>query len=213
MESHVSIAFAVCVAKVFPASSVSVLLRQGEEDVIDLVEKKVARLTGWHGSSTRIHRTQLLAYTAEGRYRLHTDCHDFTIHTTTNETKLPSERSHTLLVYLTNVKEGGETIFPHLSGGMRIPPRRGNAILFSNLDRNGRCHPDSAHEAAPVRGQGMKLILQRWYCTPTDHRRHPTAAAANCGEDDEDNAGTSSPGGIHSQVLCDGVDCRLYISN
>merc|ERR1711896_83736 len=108
-----------------------------------------------------------------------------------------TERSHTVLVYLQNVEQGGETLFPYLNNSVAIQPNHGDAVIFGNLAQNGRCHPDSAHEAAPVR-KGEKLILQIWYCTA-----HTNGFAANCGPSDLDDSDESKP---RLSTLCDGVD-------
>lgn len=44
-------------------------------------------------------------------------------------------RFHTLLIYLNEDFEGGETHFPQI--GLTVRPRRGSALLFRNLDRDG----------------------------------------------------------------------------
>ena len=88
----------------------------------------------------------------------------------------------TVLLYLTDDFDGGETAFPRL-GGMKLKPPIGSAFVFYNfgndeLDRSGpawggrRCNLDTLHRSEPVR-RGSKVVLQRWYT----YREHPFLAA------------------------------------
>jgi len=72
------------------------------------------------------------------------------------------DRAATVLVYLEDVEEGGETVFPVL--GVSFKPRRGTALIFNGMDAVGNCLNASMHEARSVMGDGeTKAILQRWY--------------------------------------------------
>jgi hypothetical protein len=72
------------------------------------------------------------------------------------------DRAATVLVYLEDVDEGGETVFPHL--GVTVKPKRGTALIFNGMDAAGTCLNASMHEARPVVGElRTKGILQRWY--------------------------------------------------
>eukprot|EP00057_Strongylocentrotus_purpuratus_P013043 XP_011667517.1 PREDICTED: prolyl 4-hydroxylase subunit alpha-2 [Strongylocentrotus purpuratus] len=86
------------------------------------------------------------------RYKTHTDC------TLGNHDK--RDRYATILVYLQDVEEGGETKFPEL--GISVTPRKGRAIVWNNMNGGGECEPISIHEAAQVK-TGHKFIIQRWY--------------------------------------------------
>lgn len=71
-------------------------------------------------------------------------------------------RSFTLLMYLNDVKKGGETEFPNL--GLRAIPRRGNAILFRPVEkRDGKYHSlnETVHEALTIE-EGEKWIATIW---------------------------------------------------
>lgn len=181
-----------------PPASVSASFETGHDHVIDAIEARVAMLTGW-GERTRKHYTQILQYKGDhrGKYALHTDCFDFF-----GDHSGGSERSHTLLAYVQNVRAGGSTVFPHLkAGGVKVVPRAGDAVVFANLHSDGRCNPDSAHEAQKVE-LGEKIILQRWYCT--DHTA-PGTTPFSCGSSDH-------PREVAAQsTTCDGVDCRMYV--
>ncbi len=83
-------------------------------------------------------------------YKNHTDC------TEDDEIR---DRFATILVYLQDVKEGGETKFPKL--GISVKPKRGRLLVWNNMRPDGSCDPTSIHNAAKV-VDGHKVIIQRW---------------------------------------------------
>jgi len=65
-----------------------------------------------------------------------------------------SHRPKTVFVYLNDVEQGGETLFPHL--GMKVRPKRGSAVMWSNCiynDGNPVADQRLEHEALPP-GEG-----------------------------------------------------------
>lgn len=82
--------------------------------------------------------------------------------------KFGSYRYITVIIYLNNNFNGGETLFNDL--GRKIKPKQGKALLFYNciLDdkslENGLCKriDDSIHSGLPV-DNGEKYILTKWY--------------------------------------------------
>ena len=68
-------------------------------------------------------------------------------------------RVMTMIVWLNREFAGGETHFPTARLSLRGAP--GDAILFHNVDREGRRDPASAHAGQPVR-QGEKIVASRW---------------------------------------------------
>jgi prolyl 4-hydroxylase len=69
------------------------------------------------------------------------------------------QRVSTLLVYLTDVQEGGETVFPR--AGWSILPRAGHAIYFESCNRRGQLDPQSLHAGQPVL-RGEKWVVTKW---------------------------------------------------
>lgn len=80
---------------------------------------------------------------------------------------LDNQRVMTMLVYLNDGFEGGETQFTEL--GVTVAARRGDAILFRNVTGDGRPDPALVHAGLPVRS-GVKLLASRWI------RERPTVA-------------------------------------
>jgi prolyl 4-hydroxylase len=92
---------------------------------------------------------QVLRYRPGGEYRPHFDA-------------IPgfaNQRATTMLVWLNEEFEGGETEFPE--AGLTLKGATGDAILFRNTGGDGRPDPASAHAGLPVRG-GEKWLASRW---------------------------------------------------
>jgi len=87
--------------------------------------------------------------------------------------KQTSNRAATVFLYLTDVDEGGETHFPYASGkpglpntkcnsqGLRVAPRKGNAVLFYDMRPNHMFDWYSSHGGCPVK-KGIKIAGTVW---------------------------------------------------
>ncbi|XP_067936542.1 uncharacterized protein [Watersipora subatra] len=95
---------------------------------------------------------QITSYPLHIGYKKHTDC--------TEGTGELRDRMATILVYLDDVEVGGETEFTEL--GIKVRPKKGQALVWNNMNPKGECIPASVHEASKVT-KGKKYILQRWY--------------------------------------------------
>lgn len=92
---------------------------------------------------------QVLRYRPGGEYRPHFDA-------------IPgfaNPRTLTMLVWLNDDYEGGETHFP--TPGLKLKGRAGDALLFRNTGPDGRRDPAAGHAGLPVTA-GEKLIASRW---------------------------------------------------
>lgn len=69
------------------------------------------------------------------------------------------QRVSTLIVYLNDVPEGGETIFPH--AGLCVVPRRGHALYFEYANSRMQVDQLSLHAGAPVT-LGEKWVATKW---------------------------------------------------
>lgn len=111
---------------------------------------------------------QVLSYTPGQQYRAHFDF--FQDNSTVQN---GGNRAATVVVYLNDVEEGGETVFALLpqkaaaapgtqlsecaSKGLAIKPKRGTALLFHNLTPEGKLEPRSLHAGCPVT-KGSKWV-------------------------------------------------------
>ncbi|CAF0832575.1 unnamed protein product [Rotaria sp. Silwood1] len=118
-------------------------------------------------------------------YKAHHDC-------TVNGLK--QDRYATFLAYLNTVMKGGETEFPELE--IKITPKEGRAIVWNNMNEDGKCEEQSIHSANIVEDEEGKFVLQRWYYyenfyslgkrppEPDEPERKPGQARVSCDEYD-----------------------------
>eukprot|EP00112_Aurelia_sp_Birch-Aquarium-sp1_P010796 Seg2294.3 transcript_id=Seg2294.3/GoldUCD/mRNA.D3Y31 product="putative prolyl 4-hydroxylase 10" protein_id=Seg2294.3/GoldUCD/D3Y31 len=128
--------------------SYSTAFYKGDSKFSETFEEQVEKAT----SLARSHggKFQITSYQTGVGYKNHTDC------TEDEETR---DRFATILVYLQDVKSGGETKFPKL--GISVKPKKGRALVWNNMKPDGSCDPMSVHNAAKV-VNGRKVIIQRW---------------------------------------------------
>ncbi|XP_064647850.1 uncharacterized protein LOC135500354 [Lineus longissimus] len=129
--------------------SFSTAFYPGESRFTSLFDQRVERSTGFRTENGG--KFQITSYPVGIGYKTHTDC---------REGADKRDRFATILVYLQDVEEGGETKFPEL--GIWVKPRKGRALIWTNMNEKGECDPQSVHYAAKV-VKGHKYILQRWY--------------------------------------------------
>ncbi|XP_052086512.1 prolyl 4-hydroxylase subunit alpha-2-like [Mytilus californianus] len=103
---------------------------------------------------------QIVNYGIGGEYKPHYDWFEdryvsSRMHTGTN-------RILTILFYLSNVEFGGSTVFPHLN--IAVPPKKGSALFFTNLDEKGHGDSLTLHAGCPV-FFGSKWIANKWVHT------------------------------------------------
>jgi prolyl 4-hydroxylase len=75
------------------------------------------------------------------------------------QTQYGGQRVATIIMYLNDVEEGGETVFP--KAGVSVAPRKGVAVYFRYTNQLGQLDPMSWHGGAPVR-KGEKWIMTKW---------------------------------------------------
>lgn len=69
------------------------------------------------------------------------------------------QRIKTVLVYLNTGFEGGETKFPSAEVAFKGDP--GDALLFDNVDSEGRPNQDTLHAGTPITA-GVKWLASKW---------------------------------------------------
>lgn len=110
---------------------------------------------------------QVLRYEKNQYYRPH---HDY--FSDTFNLKRGGQRIATMLMYLGDNVEGGETHFPSagsdecscggkLTKGLCVKPVKGNAVLFWSMGLDGQSDPDSVHGGCPVLA-GEKWSATKW---------------------------------------------------
>jgi prolyl 4-hydroxylase len=71
----------------------------------------------------------------------------------------PNRRVMTVLIYLNDDYEGGETAFPKAE--LQVRGRKGDALVFVSALPNGDLDPLSEHAGLPVT-KGTKYLASRW---------------------------------------------------
>jgi len=153
---------------------------------------KLLRLSGGYDESL-VDGFQVLRYELKQAYISHMD--SFPLHTSTDHNWDPSKggtnRFATLLVYLSDVDEGGQTVFPNVpvetptpvpevadklfkSGSwektlvndcyskLSIQPKKGSALLFYSQDAKGSINRMALHGGCPVLN-GTKWAANLWF--------------------------------------------------
>lgn len=134
---------------------------------LEFVEKKIARATmipRTHGEAFNI-----LRYELGQKYDSHYD-----VFNPAEYGPQTSQRIASFLLYLSDVEEGGETMFPFENGanmgdgydykqcvGLKVKPRKGDGLLFYSVFPNGTIDQTSLHGSCPVT-KGEKWVATKW---------------------------------------------------
>ncbi|ONK64023.1 uncharacterized protein A4U43_C07F21310 [Asparagus officinalis] len=152
-------------------TSSGMFLPRGRDKVIKAIEKRIADFTFIpveHGEGL-----QILHYEVGQKYEPHFDyfLDEF-------NTKNGGQRIATVLMYLSDVEEGGETIFPSANvnssslpwynelsecgkRGLSVKPKMGDALLFWSMKPDATLDPLSLHGGCPVI-KGNKWSSTKW---------------------------------------------------
>ncbi|CAN1315188.1 Probable prolyl 4-hydroxylase 3 [Linum perenne] len=152
-------------------TSSGMFLRRGQDKIIRSIEKRIADFSfipADHGEGL-----QILHYEIGQKYEPHFDyfLDEF-------NTKNGGQRTATLL--MSDVEEGGETVFPSAKAnassvpwwnelsecgkkGLSLKPKRGNALLFWSTRPDASLDPTSLHGSCPV------IIGNKWSATKWMH--------------------------------------------
>ena len=108
---------------------------------------------------------QLVYYKKGTEYKPHFDSFDYETDDGKKNWEPGGQRMITVIAYLNDVEEGGETGFPEL--GINIPPKKGDAVVFHNTVANDyhthpKINPRSLHGGMPVI-KGEKWMVNLWF--------------------------------------------------
>ncbi|XP_010550487.1 PREDICTED: probable prolyl 4-hydroxylase 10 [Tarenaya hassleriana] len=152
-------------------TSSGTFLPRGRDKIIRDIEKRIADLTFIpveHGEGL-----QVLHYEAGQKYEPHYD-----YFMDEYNTRNGGQRTATVLMYLSDVEEGGETVFPAAKGnysavpwwnelsecgkgGLSVKPKMGDALLFWSTTPDATLDPSSLHGGCPVI-KGNKWSSTKW---------------------------------------------------
>ncbi|KAG6435311.1 hypothetical protein SASPL_100181 [Salvia splendens] len=158
-------------------TSYGMFFKRGQDKVIRAIEKRIADYTlipVEHGEGLQHGEgLHVLHYKVGQKYNPHYDyfVDEF-------NTRNGGQRTVTLLMYLSDVEEGGETVFPEAKGnissvadgmsecakkGISVKPKMGDALLFWSM------HPDATLDPSSVQGYSPVIKGDKWSCTKWMH--------------------------------------------
>ncbi|KAF5769873.1 putative procollagen-proline 4-dioxygenase [Helianthus annuus] len=165
-------------------TSKGMFIRKAQDEVIASIE---SRITVWtflpleNGEAI-----QVLQYEKGQKYLPHWDY----FQDKANQA-LGGHRIATVLMYLSNVEKGGETIFPNsemkesqlktdedsecAKKGYAVKPKKGDALLFFSLHPNATIDPTSLHGSCPVIA-GEKWLATKWIHVRSFDRKRVSAS-------------------------------------
>ncbi|SEN17142.1 prolyl 4-hydroxylase [Paenisporosarcina quisquiliarum] len=132
-------------------TSSSMFLEESENEIIARVEKRVSSIMNIpveHGEGL-----QILRYTPGQEYKAHHDFFSSTSKVASNN------RISTLVMYLNDVEQGGETFFPKLN--LSVTPKKGMAVYFEYFYNDQNLNDLTLHGGAPVI-TGEKWVATQW---------------------------------------------------
>lgn len=132
-------------------------IQRGEAEVAERIERRLAALAHWPAECGE--PFQLQKYGSTQEYRPHFDWLDPDSGGHQSHLARGGQRLATFILYLSDVEQGGGTVFPGI--GLEVFPKKGNALWFLNTDANHQPDRQTLHGGAPV-VSGTKIIANKW---------------------------------------------------
>jgi prolyl 4-hydroxylase len=128
-----------------------------EDQLIDKISDTCASATSTHKNCQE--QLQVVKYAKGGFFVPHFDPCEGDEQFCERMNRESGHRKYTVLIYLNDDFEGGETEFPELKKSVK--PEKGKAVIFRSVDDNGNIIPESKHGGNPVT-QGEKWVCNKW---------------------------------------------------
>ncbi|OMO52771.1 Metridin-like ShK toxin [Corchorus olitorius] len=177
-------------------TSSGMFLQKAQDEIIADIEARIASWTFLpveNGESM-----QILHYEHGQKYEPHFDY----FHDKANQ-ELGGHRIATVLMYLSDVESGGETVFPNSEGkvdqpkddswsdcaknGYAVKPRKGDALLFFSLHPDATTDVNSLHGSCPVI-KGEKWSATKWIHVRSFDKLERRSANGDCVDENENCA-------------------------
>ncbi|KAI5057397.1 hypothetical protein GOP47_0027412 [Adiantum capillus-veneris] len=172
-------------------TSSGMFIDRDKDEVVSRIEDKIAIWTFLGKENGE--RMQVLKYQKGEKYEPHYDYFRDKVNQGQG-----GHRVATVLMYLSNVAQGGETVFPDAKRGRRfsmdetfsdcakrgvsVKPRKGDALLFFSLSTEAIPDPSSLHGGCPV------IEGEKWSATKWIHVQSldsPARDVGDCKDEDE----------------------------
>lgn len=146
-------------------SSYGTFFYLNENEFITRLDRRIAELMHWPVENGE--GIQILHYPVGAEYKAHFDYFPPDDPGSLPHLAKGGQRVSTLVMYLNDVQEGGETTFPSVQ--LSVTPKKGSAVYFEYCNSQGQVDPLSLHSGVPVVA-GEKWIATKWM---RQHRYNP----------------------------------------
>jgi prolyl 4-hydroxylase len=143
--------------KKYRTSSTSDLSLLQNPDV-QALDEKIARTLGIRLEYSEAIQAQ--RYEVGQEFKPHTDYFQPRTDEFVQYASKAGQRTWTFMVYLNDGMIGGGTRFIHLN--TTFTPKKGMAVIWNNLQRDGSVNPATLHAGQPVE-RGHKIIITKWF--------------------------------------------------
>lgn len=124
-------------------------------EVTTRVNKRIEDMTGFELTGSEM--LQVMNYGLGGHYATHFDF--FNVSLTADIVAMQGDRKATVLFYMTDVDQGGATVFPNLRTA--VFPKKGTAVMWYNLNNRFEGDYKTLHAGCPVI-VGSKWVTNKW---------------------------------------------------
>ena len=138
-------------------SSFGTFFTLNENAFIAKLDRRIADVMHWPIENGE--GLQILNYKVGGEYKTHFDYFPPEDSGSAAHIAKGGQRVSTLVIYLNDVEQGGETIFPSVQ--LSVVPKKGSAVYFEYCNSMGQVDPKSLHGGTPVI-LGEKWIATKW---------------------------------------------------
>ncbi len=138
-------------------SSEGTYFQRGENTLVQSLERRISQLMNFPIENGE--GIQVLHYLPGAEYRPHFDYFPKHDAGSARHLNLGGQRIATLVMYLNDVENGGETFFPEAN--LSVTPKKGSAVYFSYFNSLGQTDSATLHAGNPVLA-GEKWIATKW---------------------------------------------------
>jgi prolyl 4-hydroxylase len=150
-------------------TSLGMFFRPMENPLVARLDRRLSELAGLPVENGE--GLQILYYSPGAQFPPHFDYLQPSNRANQESIARSGQRVSTLIAYLNDVEDGGETVFPRAR--WTVFPRQGSAVYFEYCSSRGEVDPRTLHAGLPVR-RGEKWIATKWM---RERRFLPAAAA------------------------------------
>lgn len=123
-------------------TSYSFYFNKSHDDIITKIENRISDMVG--KPINTIEAMQVVRYEDGQEFKEHYDWFQ-----DAHCDKIKNQRQYTFFVYLNDVENGGETVFPNINTSFN--PKIGDAIFWENCKSRYECHTEALHQGkAPI---------------------------------------------------------------